>query len=35
MIRIDEIKADGNKQYILKQLFKETQNICKKVGIKK
>jgi len=32
---IDEIKKDGNKQYILKQLYKEVKNLCKKVGIKK
>jgi len=31
---IDEIKKDGNKQYILKQLYKEVKNLCKKVGIK-
>ena len=33
--KIDEIKEDGNKQYILKQLFKATNNVCIKVGIRK
>ena len=32
--RIDEIKSDGNKKYILEKLYKEVKNICKKVGIK-
>lgn len=33
--RIEEIKTDGNKQYILKQLYKEVKKLCNKVGIKK
>jgi len=34
MKRLEEIKKDGHKQYIIKQLLKETINICKKTGIK-
>ncbi|MHA1881870.1 MAG: hypothetical protein ACTSUO_02360 [Candidatus Thorarchaeota archaeon] len=33
--RIEEIKKDGNKQFILKQLLKAAENVCKKAGIKK
>ncbi len=33
--RIEEIKTDSNKQYILKQLYKEVKKLCKKVGINK
>lgn len=32
--RIEEIKSDGNKKYILKDLYKEVNNFCKKIGIK-
>ncbi|MBA4349263.1 MAG: hypothetical protein C0415_04650 [Thermodesulfovibrio sp.] len=32
--RIEAIKSDGNKKYILKDLYKEVNNFCKKVGIK-
>jgi len=31
--RIEEIKTDGNKKYILKNLYKVVKNFCKKVGI--
>jgi len=33
--RIEEIRADGNKKYILEKLYKEVNNFCKKVGIKR
>jgi hypothetical protein len=33
--RIEEIKDDGHKQYILKQLFKATDTVCRKAKIKK
>ena len=32
--RMDEIKTEGNKKYILEKLYKEVKNFCKKVGIK-
>jgi len=32
--RIEEIKTDGNKKYILEKLYKEVKNFCKKVEIK-
>ncbi len=32
--RIEEIKTDGNKKYILEKLYKEIKNFCKKVEIK-
>jgi len=32
--RIEEIRTDGNKKYILEKLYKEVKNFCKKVGIK-
>lgn len=31
---IEEIKADGNKKYILEKLYREVNSFCKKVGIK-
>lgn len=33
--RIEEIKSDGNKKYILEKLYREVNNFCSKVGIKK
>ena len=33
--RIEEIKTDGNKKYILKDLYKEVNSFCKKLGIGK
>lgn len=32
--RIEEIKSDGNKKYILEKLYKEVCSLCKKIGIK-
>lgn len=34
MEKIEEIKIDGSKKYILEKLYKEVKNLCKKVGIK-
>ena len=31
---IEDIKVDGNKKYILNELYKEVKHFCKKVGIK-
>lgn len=32
--KIDEIKGDSTKKYYIKNLKKETENLCKKIGIK-